>query len=560
MCTSLARPFQITFPAQPALSGTNFDAFVTRFNAALTVRRHSTYYGGSNQERVTALGTHPFNGDVYIAGYTFGTVPGTTGGATVGFIARFSIDLSALGQATYLGGAAGDIFYALAFHPILGTVYVAGLAESIDVPGTSGTAQATNAGFSDGFVSLLNANLTTLVRSTYLGGSNSDGAQALAIHPTTYQVYVAGSTNSSSASAINFPGVSGGAQAIAGGSGDGFVSRLNPNLTAVLQSTFFGGAGQELIYAIAIHRELDPVFVTGSTTSPSLPNATSGAQIDPGGGIDAFVASFNLGLTTLNRSTYFGGSGHETAHALAVGPRTSDLFVVGDTQSNDLPLVIGAIRPTYRGGSKAFAVRMHPSLGPFLQTTYVGGSVDEHGYAVAVHPASGEVYIGGDTSSSNFPQRAGGAQSVIGGGTGDGYVTRASRDLKAALRVCLPDVDGDGLVNMTTDGIMIIRIMLGLTGTAVTNGVIGANATRPMWTEISADLTAYCGSVAQCFPQVGGSTPVQAGTDGVMFARALAGFTGTSVTSGALGAHPSRTVWPQIRGYLNANCGTNFAP
>ena len=554
--------------AQPARSGGDVDAFVTRFNAALTVRRQSTYYGGSTAERVTALGIHPFNGNVYIAGYTYGTVPGTLGGAqsapgggaTGGFIARFSADLSSLGQATYLGGSAGDFINALAFHPFLGSVYVAGLAQSTDFPGTSGAAQPASAGLSDAFVALLNANLTTLVRSTYLGGSSSDGAQALAIHPTTYQVYVAGDTLSSGANVINFPGVGGGAQASSGGGDDAFVSRLNANLTAVLQSTFFGGAGNDGAYAIAIHRELDRVFITGSTTSASLLNTSGAAQAGPNGGIDAFVASFNAALTTLNRSTYFGGSGNETAYAIAVGPGTSDLFVVGATQSSDLPEVIGAIRPTYSGVSKAFAVRVDPSLGSFLQTTYLGGSVDEHGYAVAVHPASGEVYVGGYTSSSNFPRVAGGAQSTIGGGTDDGFVTRASRDLKAALRVCLADVDGDGSINMLTDGVMIIRMMLGLTGTAVTNGATGPAATRPTWADISANLTAYCGSVAQCFPQVDGSTPVQASSDGVMFARALAGFTGTAVTSGALGANPTRAIWPQIRGYLNANCGTSFAP
>ena len=558
--------------AQPTIgNAATSDAFVVRFNAALTVRRQSTYYGGGGQDRVTALGIHPFNGDVYLAGFTFNTVPGTLGGAqpafggggSDGFIARFSADLTTLSRATYLGGSAADSIYALAVHPLLGSVYVAGFTDSTDFPGTSGAAQAASAGGSDAFVAVLNPNLTTLVRSTYLGGSNSDGAQALAIHPTTYQVYVAGSTLSSAASAINFPGVSGGAQASSagsGGNGDAFVSRLNANLTTLHQSTFFGGAGNDVAYAIAFHRELDRVFITGSTTSASIPNTVGAAQTGLGGGIDAFVASFNAPLTSLLRSTYLGGSGNETAYAVAVGPGTNDLFVVGETQSSDLPGVVGAIRPTYSGGSKAFAVRIDPSLGSFVQTTYLGGSVDEHGYAVAVHPASGEVYVGGDTSSSNFPRVAGGAQSAIGGGTRDGFVARLSPDLKAALRVCLADVDGDGSFNMLTDGVLIIRMMLGLTGTAVTNGAIGPAATRPTWSDISANLTAYCGSVAQCFPQVDGSTPVQASTDGVMFARALAGFTGNAVTSGALGANPTRAIWPQIRGYLNANCGTSFAP
>jgi hypothetical protein len=124
----------------------------------------------------------------------------------------------------------------------------------------------------------------------------------------------------------------------------------------------------------------------------------------------------------------------------------------------------------------------------------------------------------------------------------------------------LLDVDGDGSINFTTDGLMVVRMMLGLTGAAVTENAIANNATRPTWTEISSNLTAYCGSVAQCLPDVDGNGSVQGGTDGLMLVRALAGFTGTAVTNGALGASPSRPTWAQIRPYLNANCGTNFAP
>ena len=132
--------------------------------------------------------------------------------------------------------------------------------------------------------------------------------------------------------------------------------------------------------------------------------------------------------------------------------------------------------------------------------------------------------------------------------------------MKAALRVCLADVDGDGSINLLTDGVMIIRMMLGLTGTAVTNGAIGPAATRPTWADISANLTAYCGSVAQCLPDVDGNTFVAGATDGLMLARAMAGFTGTAVTSGGLGSNPGRNTWTPIRSYLNANCGTSFAP
>jgi hypothetical protein len=68
----------------------------------------------------------------------------------------------------------------------------------------------------------LNSSLTQILQSTYLGGGNNDYANALAIHPTTRDVYVAGYTDSN-----NFPGTAGGAQTGRGGNSDAFVARLN---------------------------------------------------------------------------------------------------------------------------------------------------------------------------------------------------------------------------------------------------------------------------------------------------------------------------------------------
>jgi hypothetical protein len=116
---------------------------------------------------------------------------------------------------------------ALAIHPTTGDVYVAGWTYSTDFPNTTGGAQASFGGGFDAFVARLNSNLTQILQSTYLGGSGSDWAYALAIHPTTGDVYVAGSTDST-----NFPNTTGGAQASFGGGTDAFVARLTADLAA----------------------------------------------------------------------------------------------------------------------------------------------------------------------------------------------------------------------------------------------------------------------------------------------------------------------------------------
>ena len=73
-----------------------------------------------------------------------------------------------------------------------GDVYVAGETTSTNFPGTTGGAQATEAGNSDGFVALLNGALTSLIQVTYLGGTKFDEISAIAIASSTGDVYVAG--------------------------------------------------------------------------------------------------------------------------------------------------------------------------------------------------------------------------------------------------------------------------------------------------------------------------------------------------------------------------------
>jgi hypothetical protein len=131
-------------------------------------------------------------------------------------------------QSTYLGGNSTDSASAIAIHPTTGEVYVAGRTWSTNFPNTSGGAQQSNNGYSDAFVARLSADLRTLHQSTYLGGSRNNYAYALAIHPTTCDVYVAGYTFSD-----DFPNTTDGAQeGFGGGSFDAFVARLTPDLAA----------------------------------------------------------------------------------------------------------------------------------------------------------------------------------------------------------------------------------------------------------------------------------------------------------------------------------------
>ncbi len=441
-----------------------YDAFVARLNSNLTRILQSTYLGGSDSDYAYALAIHPKTGEVYVAGDTRSPdFPKTTGGAQANygstyldnifllrypfmagligdaFVARLSADLTQLLQSTYLGGSNADRARALAIHPTTGEVYVAGYTNSLDFPGTTGGAQKSIGAATDAFVARLNSDLTRILQSTYLGGSFIDEAYALAIHPTTGEVYVAGYTE-----ATNFPKTAGGAQAqpkYRNGifpSGDAFVARLNKELTQILQSTYLGGSGRDKAIALAIHPKTGEVYVAGETESTDFPGTNGGAQAAPGGLWDAFVARLNPDLTQILQATYLGGNHWDRAEVLAIHPQTGDVYVAGETRSEDFPQTAGGAQAQAKRGngvfllpfSDAFVARLNSNLTQILQSTYLGGSLDDKVLALAVHPKTGEIYVAGETHSEDFPQTAGGAQAKS-GGSDDAFVARLSADLAA---------------------------------------------------------------------------------------------------------------------------------
>jgi muconolactone delta-isomerase len=449
--------------AQASKSG-GYDAFVVRLNSNLTRILQSTYLGGSESDEAYALAIHPKTGEVYVAGDTRSPdFPKTTGGAQANygsiyvdyifllrypfmagligdaFVARLSADLTQLLQSTYLGGGNADRARALAIHPTTGEVYVAGYTNSVDFPGTTGGAQKSIGASTDAFVARLSSDLTRILQSTYLGGGFIDQAYALAIHPTTGEVYVAGYTE-----ATDFPKTAGGAQAqpkYRNGifpSGDAFVSRLNKELTQILQSTYLGGSEQDKARALAIHPKTGEVYVAGETESTDFPGTNGGAQAASGRPFDAFVARLNPDLTQILQATYLGGNHWDRAEALAIHPQTGDVYVAGETRSEDFPQTAGGAQAQAKRGngvfllpsSDAFVTRLNPNLTQILQSTYLGGSLDDKVLALAVHPKTGEIYVAGETSSEDFPQTAGGAQAKY-SGSDAAFVARLSADLAA---------------------------------------------------------------------------------------------------------------------------------
>jgi len=434
----------------------------------------ATYLGGSrNDDEAYALAIHPTTGDVYVAGGTNSAdFPNTAGGAQPNpgggyrrepyyeaFVARLNSALTQNLQSTYLGGSMSDVALAIALSPS-GGVYVAGCTRSSDFPNTAGGAQPSwSPGYDgtiplcDGFIARLDDTLTQNLQSTYLGGSGTDYVAALAIHPFTAEVVVAGYTGS-----CNFPNTAGGAQASCEPPHDAFVARLNASLTRNPQSTYLGGSSNDWANALAIHPTTGEIYVAGWTISTDFPNTAGGAQASCGCSSsygDAFVARLNATLTSNLQSTYLGGSGDDSASALAIHPSTGEVYVAGGTSSTDFPNTSGGAQASKGGTWDAFVARLNATLTSNLQSTYLGGSGDDGGPALAIHPSTGEVYVAGGTSSIDFPNTSGGAQASN-AGFWDAFVARLTADLAASFTLYWGDVDCDGDVD-AVDALKILR-------------------------------------------------------------------------------------------------------
>ena len=264
-----------------------------------------------------------------------------------------------------------------------GNVYVAGTTSSPGFPGTSGSP-----GGIDVFVTKLDARGSTVLYSTYIGGSGIDEARGMTID-TLGNVYVVGSTTST-----NFPTVSPRQATLAGGS-DGFLLRVSTTGGGLGFSTYFGGSDVDEVNAIAVDAARN-MYIAGTTRSADFP-LLNAAQVYQGQ-LDGFVSKF-AAAGTLVYSTYHGGTGMDTLEGIGVDA-AGNVNTTGSTRSTNLP-VLNAWRPTPGGRVDAFVSRFS-AAGSLLFCSYLGGSGNDAGRAVAV-TASGWVFVGGSTASADFP-------------------------------------------------------------------------------------------------------------------------------------------------------------
>jgi hypothetical protein len=251
-----------------------------------------------------------------------------------------------------------------------------------------------------------------LVYSTYLGGNGTDRALAPAIDRNG-NVYVTGETTST-----NFPTNS--LQPALGGGLDVFVTKLNASGSAVVYSTYIGGSGDESGIGLAVD-DAGNAYVSGRTSSTDFPTPNALQSAYGGGPRDAFVLKLNAAGSALLYSTYLGGSGDDQSFDLRLDS-AANAYVSGRTSSTNFPTA-NALQPTNAGDFDAFVTKLNSTGSALVYSTYLGGSGSDGGLAPLALDSSGNAYVAGSTSSTNFPT-VNALQPAYGGGNNDGFVSK----------------------------------------------------------------------------------------------------------------------------------------
>lgn len=379
--------------------------------------------GGLNADRARAVAVDA-SGFIYVAGATaspdfittLGAYSRTLAASNDVWVAKFNPNGSGPIYSTFIGGTGDDQALALAVDAA-GAVYLTGVTQSADFP-TVNAVQATPGGAGDAFALKLNPAGSALAYSTYLGGSATDAGTAVRVN-VAGEAYLAGDTRSANLITATGGLTTGVQPSYGGGLSDAFVMRLNAAGNAVLGQTFLGRNALDSATTLALDAA-GAVWVAGVTTATNFLTTTGAVQMSyGGGGSDAFATKLTAGLTQTLASTYLGGSGAETARALAVSA-SGQVYVAGVTNSPDFPVVSAAFA-TPRGAQDGFVTQINLSGTVTLYSTYLGGSGNDDVSALALDAAN-HAYVVGQTNSADFPQ-VNGLQTAL-RGEADAFAVR----------------------------------------------------------------------------------------------------------------------------------------
>lgn len=379
-------------------------------------------FTGSTADNFGMTATYDSQGHFYTGGMAYNVgYPTTTGayqtttnlnGSTYGVtdvvITKFSPDGSSLIYSTYLGGGTATAGTETVHSLIVNAsdeLFMFGVTSSSDFPTTAGAYDQTfNGGsfigfmqngtyFSNGtdiFVSKFNPSGTSLLASTFIGGSSNDGVnynhnylsggnwisnydslqfnygdqfRGEIMLDETGNCYVATTTKSS-----DFP-VANALQSTYGGNQDAVVFKFDPNLQNLIFSTYLGGNNKDAAYGIKVDQNND-VYVVGGTASPNFPTTTGVINSSYlGGKTDGFIAKIASSGSSLISSTFLGTASYDQLFFVELD-EDNDVYVLGQTQN---PGAYPSVNVAYsNNNSGQFVTKLNNALTSIIYNSQIG--------------------------------------------------------------------------------------------------------------------------------------------------------------------------------------------
>lgn len=451
-----------TIPQNPYYGIT--DVFISNYSADGTTMNWTSFLGGGDTldgtETVHSL-ICDANNNVYLFGATssndFPIVNGfqtTHAGGTANsnfyyngvyyksngtdiYVAKLSADGHQLLGSTYMGGTDndginykttsgnyssfasydsltnnyGDQFRGEVMLDENGNCLVASCTRSTDFP-ILNAVQPSLGGKQDGIVFKLSPDLSTLIWSSYYGGSNNDACYSVKID-SSYNVVVGGGTSSS-----DLIGTTGGWQSsYNGGKTDGFVFKLTPNGQTLTQATYVGTSNLDQVFFIEIDRN-DKIFVLGQSAGGAFP-VVNAAYSNPGS--SQFIAKLDENLTTVENATVFGNGSPQ----INISPSAFLVDICGNmyvsgwganilqaSPISGMPITSDAFQSSPPNGFDFYLFVLRRGFSDILYGSYIGGNqANEHvDGGTSRFDKNGIVYqsvCGGCGGFSDFPTTSG---------------------------------------------------------------------------------------------------------------------------------------------------------
>jgi len=374
--------------------------FKTKVKTVIDPELIFSTYSGSTADNFGYTATFDLDGGLYAGGSitrppggTNGRYPATpgafdedfNGGDTDPFdpsvnpwdmaISKYSPDGSVLEYATYLGGSSNEYPHSLVVNENEELV-VFGTSSSPNFPVSSNAFSGFLNGAVDIVVTKFSADGSSLMGSTFVGGSSNDGLNSQADMNSYYADEYRGEVNldadediliASCTYSLDFPTTTGAFQRANTGGQEGVIFSLNSDLSTLEWSTYFGGTNAESVYGVDVMKDGN-LLISGATTSPDLPTHTGAYQEEyQGGSVDGYVAKINADGTSLIACTYFGTLFYDQVLS-SESDKNDDIYIAGHT-TGSVP-VVGSVYSNANG--KQFIAKLNNELNDVLVSTVYG--------------------------------------------------------------------------------------------------------------------------------------------------------------------------------------------